>query len=131
MIVIVALMVILLVVLLGVSVISNSMTQVAMADALRAQAQATQALALAEVLREVTALVVVLALLAVIILAGAVMWRRSRPAKVVNITPRQIARSEVITPPQLPQGTPIEQLTQLMTIKLMADMMKEKENERL
>ena len=127
MIVIFAVMLILLVVLLAVSVISSSLTQVAMSDALRAQAQATQALAVAEVLREATVFVLMLALLAVIVLAGVIVYRRSRPAKVVNITPRQVTRGEVVQAPQLPQGTPIEQLTQLMTIKLMAEMMKERE----
>ena len=127
MIVIFAVMLILLVVLLAVSVISSSLTQVAMSDALRAQAQATQALAVAEVLREATVCVLMLALLAVIVLAGVIVYRRSRPAMVVNITPRQVTRGEVVQAPQLPQGTPIEQLTQLMTIKLMAEMMKERE----
>ena len=127
MIVIFAVVVILLVVLLGVSVISNSLTQVAMSDALRAQAQATQALAVAEVLREATVLVLMLALLAVIILAGVIVYRRSRPAKVVNITPRQVTRGEVVQAPQLPAGTPIEQLTQLMSLQIMREMMKERE----
>ena len=128
MIVIFAVVVILLVVLLGVSVISNSLTQVAMSDALRAQAQATQALAVAEVLREATVLVVVLALLAVIVLAGVIVYRRSRPAKVVEIRPRQVTRGEVVQAPQLPAGTPIEQLTQLMSLQIMREMMKEREN---
>ena len=127
MIVIFAVMLILLVVLLAVSVISSSLTQVAMSDALRAQAQATQALAVAEVLREATVLVLMLALLAVIILAGVIVYRRSRPAKVVNITPRQVTRGEVVQAPQLPAGTPIEQLTQLMSLQIMREMMKERE----
>ena len=127
MIVLFAALAVILLALLAVSVISSSLTQVAMSDALRAQAQATQALAVAEVLREATLFVLMLALLAVIVLAGVIVYRRSRPAKVVNITPRQVTRGEVVQAPQLPQGTPIEQLTQLMTIKLMAEMMKERE----
>ena len=121
-----AILAVILLALLGVSVISNSLTTVAMSDALRAQAQATQALATAELLREATVFVVVLALLAVIVLAGVIVWRR-KPAKVVTITPRQVIQGEVVQAPQLPAGDPITQLTQLMTIKLIAEMMKEKE----
>ncbi len=127
MIVVVVILIVLLVGTVVITGVSNAMTTVAMSDALRAQAQATQALAVAEVLRELTTLVLVLALLAVIVVAGFVVWRRSRPAKVVEIRPRQAVRGEVVQAPQLPAGTPIEQLTQLMTIKLMAEMMKERE----
>ena len=127
MIVIFAALAIVLLALLAVSVISSSMTQVAMSDALRAQAQATQALAVAEVLREVTALVLVLALLAVIVLAGVIVYRRSRPAKVVEIRPRQVVRGEVVERPQLPQGTAIDQLVQLMVIEKIENM-REREN---
>lgn len=127
MIVLFAALAIVLLALLAVSVISSSLTQVAMSDALRAQAQATQALAVAEVLREATVLVLMLALLAVIILAGVIVYRRSRPAKVVNITPRQVVKGEVVQAPQLPAGTPIEQLTQLMSLQIMREMMKERE----
>ena len=127
MIIIIAALAIALLALLAVSVISNSMTQVAMSEALRAQAQATQALAVAEVLREATVFVVMLALLAVIILAGVIVYRRSRPAKVVNITPRQMVRGEVVQAPQLPQGTPIDQLVQLMILEKV-ESMREREN---
>ena len=127
MIVIFAALAIVLLALLAVSVISSSMTTVAMSDALRAQAQATQALAVAEVLREVTALVLVLALLAVIVLAGVIVYRRSRPAKIVNITPRQVVRGEVVEKAQLPQGSPIEQLVQLAVLERL-ERMSEREN---
>lgn len=127
MIVIFAALAVILLALLGVSVISNSLTQVAMSDALRAQAQATQALAVAEVLREATVFVVVLALLAVIVLAGVIVYRRSRPAKVVNITPRQVTRGEVVQAPQLPQGDPMTQLVQLMILEKVENM-REREN---
>ena len=127
MIVLFAALAVILLALLAVSVISNSLTQVAMSDALRAQAQATQALAVAEVLREATVLVVVLALLAVIVLAGVIVYRRSRPANVVEIRPRQVVKGEVVQAPQLPAGTPIEQLTQLMSLQIMREMMKERE----
>ncbi len=127
MIVIYAALALILLALLAVSVISSSMTTVAMSDALRAQAQATQALAVAEVLREVTALVLVLALLAVIILAGVIVYRRSRQAKVVNITPRQVVKGEVVERPQLPQGTAIDQLVQLMILEKVENM-REREN---
>ena len=127
MIIIFAALAVILLALLAVSVISNSLTQVAMSDALRAQAQATQALAMAEVLREATVLVMVLALLAVIVLAGVIVYRRSRPAKVVNITPRQVTRGEVVQAPQLPAGDPMTQLVQLMVIEKI-EMMKEREN---
>lgn len=128
MIVVVVILIVLLVGTVVITGISNSMTQIAMSDALRAQAQATQALAMTELVRELTVLVGLLAMLAVVIMAGVVVYRRSKPAKVANITPRPVIRGEVVERPQLPQGTPIEQLTQLMTIKLMADMMKEREN---
>ena len=127
MIIIFAALALILLALLAVSVISSSMTTVAMSDALRAQAQATQALAVAEVLREVTALVLVLALLAVIILAGVIVYRRSRQAKVVNITPRQVVKGEVVERPQLPQGTAIDQLVQLMILEKVENM-REREN---
>ena len=127
MIVIFAALALILLALLAVSVISSSMTTVAMSDALRAQAQATQALAVAEVLREVTALVLVLALLAVIVLAGVIVYRRSRPARVVEIRPRQIVKGEVVEKPQLPQGSPIDQLVQLMVIEKI-ESMREREN---
>ncbi len=127
MIVIFAAFAIILLALLAVSVISSSMTTVAMSDALRAQAQATQALAVAEVLREVTALVLVLALLAVIVLAGVIVYRRSRPAKVVEISPRQVVRGEVVQAPQLPAGSPIEQLVQLAVLERL-ERMREREN---
>ena len=128
MIVLFAALAVILLALLAVSVISNSLTQVAMSDALRAQAQATQALAVAEVLREATVFVLMLALLAVIVLAGVIVYRRSRPARVVEIRPRQVTRGEVVQAPQLPAGTPIEQLTQLMSLQIMREMMKEREN---
>ena len=127
MIVIFAALALILLALLAVSVISSSMTTVAMSDALRAQAQATHALAVAEVLREVTALVLVLALLAVIVLAGVIVYRRSRPARVVEIRPRQIVKGEVVEKPQLPQGSPIDQLVQLMVIEKI-ESMREREN---
>ena len=127
MIVIFAALALILLALLAVSVISSSMTTVAMSDALRAQAQATQALAVAEVLREVTALVLVLALLAVIVLAGVIVYRRSRPAKVVEIRPRHVVKGEVVERPQLPQGSPIDQLVQLMVIEKIENM-REREN---
>ena len=127
MIVIFAALAIVLLALLAVSVISSSLTQVAMSDALRAQAQATQALAVAEVLREATVLVVVLALLAIIVLAGVIVYRRSRPAKVVNITPRQVTRGEVVQAAQLPAGDPMTQLVQLMILEKVENM-REREN---
>ena len=127
MIVIFAALALVLLALLAISVISSSMTTVAMSDALLAQAQATQALAVAEVLREVTALVLVLALLAVIVLAGVIVYRRSRPAKVVNITPRQMVRGEVVERPQLPHGDPMTQLVQLMILEKV-ESMREREN---
>ena len=127
MIVIFAALALVLLALLAVSVISSSMTQVAMSDALRAQAQATQALALAEVLREVTALVLVLALLAVIVLAGVIVYRRSRPARVVEIRPRQVVKGEVVERPQLPAGDPMTQLVQLMILEKVENM-REREN---
>ena len=121
-----AILAVILLALLGVSVISNSLTTVAMSDALRAQAQATQALATAELLREATVFVVVLALLAVIVLAGVIVWRR-KPAKVVTITPRQVVRGEVVERPQLPQGDPMTQLVQLMILEKVENM-REREN---
>ena len=127
MIVLFAALAIVLLALLAVSVISSSLTQVAMSDALRAQAQATQALAVAEVLREATVLVVMLALLAVIVLAGVIVYRRSRPAKVVEIRPRQVVRGEVVERPQLPQGDPMTQLVQLMILEKVENM-REREN---
>ena len=127
MIVLFAALAVILLALLAVSVISSSLTQVAMSDALRAQAQATQALAVAEVLREATLFVLMLALLAVIVLAGVIVYRRSRPAKVVEIRPRQVVRGEVVERPQLPQGDPMTQLVQLMVIEKI-EMMKEREN---
>lgn len=127
MIVVIAIMAVLLVVLLGISVAANSLTQVAMSDALRAQAQATQALATAELLREATVFVVVLALLAVIVLAAVIVWRR-KPSKTVTITPRQSAlRGEVLQAPQLAAGSPIEQLIQLELLDRL-ERMKEREN---
>ena len=127
MIVIFAALALVLLALLAVSVISSSMTTVAMSDALRAQAQATQALAVAEVLREVTALVLVLALLAVIVLAGVIVWRKTRPARVVEIRPRQVVRGEVVQAPQLPQGDPMTQVVQLMILEKVENM-REREN---
>ena len=127
MIVLFAALAVILLALLAVSVISSSLTQVAMSDALRAQAQATQALAVAEVLREATVLVVVLALLAIIVLAGVIVYRRSRPAKVVNITPRQVTRGEVVQAAQLPAGDPMTQLVQLMILEKVENM-REREN---
>ena len=126
MIIIFAALAIILLALLVVSVISSSMTTVAMSDALRAQAQATQALAVAEVLREVTALVLVLALLAVIVLAGVIVWRR-KPGKVVEIRPRQVVKGDVVERPQLPAGDPMTQLVQLMVIEKIENM-REREN---
>ena len=127
MIVIFAALALVLLAILAVSVISSSLTQVAMSDALRAQAQATQALAVAEVLREATVFVLMLALLAVIVLAGVIVYRRSRPAKVVNITPRQVTRGEVVQTPQLPVGDPMTQLVQLMILEKVENM-REREN---
>lgn len=126
--IIVIILAVLLIMLIASMSISNAMTTVAMADALKAQAQATQALAVTELLREVITLVVLLVVLAGLGLAIVAVWRR-KPAKVVNIQPKQVIRGEVVERPQLPQGTPIEQLTQVMMVKLMADMMRDNEKE--
>lgn len=118
MLVILIILLVLLAVLLGTVVVSSSLTSVAMSDALRAQAQATQALAVAELIRTLTGFVGVILALAVIVLVIVVVNKR-RAARNVTILPRPVAA------PQLTSGTQIEQLTQLFTLQLMRDMAKQ------
>lgn len=75
---------------------------------------------MAEVLWEVTALVLVLALLAVIVLAGVIVWRR-KPGKVVEIRPRQVVKGDVVES-RSPVGDPMTQLVQLMAIEKIENM---------
>lgn len=119
MIIILAILVILFAILLGVSVVSNSVTQITMSDALLRQAEATKALAMTELLRQVIVLVALLLVGAVVVLAIVVVLKR-KAAKQVTIRP---------TPFPLPEGKglltqvdPMTQVTQLFMIQLMRDM---------
>lgn len=114
MVVIFGILLVLLVVLLGVTTVSNSVTQVAMADALRQQAQAANTLAATELVRQLIVLVSLVLLTAVVILVIVTVRRR----KTAVITRRESA-------PQLPVTTPMDQLTQLFAMQMMREMRKD------
>ena len=55
---------------------------------------------------------------------GAVLHLKKNGAKVVEISPRQVVRGEVVERPQLPQGDPMTQLVQLMILEKVENMRK-------
>ena len=106
--------------------IQQSQAIIEMGKAMQGQAQATTSANLVSLGLIVLACVVVFSAAWVVVTLlnkrpSMAAKKPTRPAiDVIDTEVREVR-------PQLAQGDPIQQLTQLMTIKLMADMMKEKE----